>query len=278
MAVDDTNANGPPFDAEALEAVLMRFEVAWNGDANPQVDAYLTGTGPVRSLVLRELIYVDLECRLKRGESVRVEAYLQRYPQLVDDIPFCLDLLAREFYFRQRTEPKLGFAEYEQRFPKFGSELRKVVATIVPRSRPGRISRFSARLNCPHCHNPIEIVAESAQDEVVCPSCGSSLKLDGGQTLTWDKQRLPHIEQFELLEAVGRGAFGTVYKARDKQLQRLVAIKIPRSGVLATDEDEDRFVREARNAAQLQHTGIVTVYSVGRTETFPYLSANSWTG
>ena len=44
------------------------------------------------------------------------------------------------------------FDEYERRFPKLGSGLRKVVATVVPRSGPRRLARFSARLNCPHCH------------------------------------------------------------------------------------------------------------------------------
>ncbi len=130
---------------------------------------------------------------------------------------------------------------------------------------------MQARLNCPHCHNPIEIVVDSVEDEVLCPSCGSAVHLDTENTLTWDKQRLPTIAQFELLEAVGRGAFGTVYKARDQQLQRIVAVKIPRSGVLATDADEDRFVREACNVAQLRHPGIVAIHSVGRSDTFPYL-------
>ena len=131
--------------------------------------------------------------------------------------------------------------------------------------------QFAARFNCPHCQNPIEIVADSNDEEVICPSCGSSLNLDTSRSLTWNKQRLPKVAHFELLEAVGRGAFGTVYKARDEELQRVVAIKIPRSGVLATDEDEDRFVREARNAAQLRHPGIVAIHSVGRSDTFPYL-------
>jgi WD40 repeat protein/tRNA A-37 threonylcarbamoyl transferase component Bud32/tetratricopeptide (TPR) repeat protein len=54
-------------------------------------------------------------------------------------------------------------------------------------------------------------------------------------------------------------------------LDRIVAIKVPRAGQLSTAEDEDRFVREARNAAQLQHPGIVPVYEVGRGDQFPYI-------
>jgi len=131
--------------------------------------------------------------------------------------------------------------------------------------------RLPAHLNCPHCHNPIEVVAGSVDEEVICPSCGSSFHLDADRTQTWSKDKLPTLGKFELIEAVGRGAFGTVYRARDTQLQRIVAVKVPRSGQLSTDDDEDRFVREARNAAQLQHPGIVPVYEVGRTDLFPYI-------
>ncbi len=141
----------------------------------------------------------------------------------------------------------------------------------IPDSNPFPQRRMSARLNCPHCHNPIELVADSVDEDVLCPSCGSAVHLDAGPMLTWDKKKLPALGQFQLIEAVGRGAFGTVYKAFDQQLQRTVAVKIPRSGVLETDEEEDRFVREARNVAQLRHPGIVAIHSVGRSDAFPYL-------
>ena len=141
----------------------------------------------------------------------------------------------------------------------------------IPDSNPFPQRRMSARLNCPHCHNPIELVADSVDEDVLCPSCGSAVHVDSAPMLTWDKKKLPALGQFQLIEAVGRGAFGTVYKAFDQQLQRTVAVKIPRSGVLETDEDEDRFVREARNVAQLRHPGIVAIHSVGRSDAFPYL-------
>src|SRR5439155_11096147 len=77
--------------------------------------------------------------------------------------------------------------------------------------------------------------------------------------------------QFELLNEIGQGAFGTVYRARDADLGRIVAIKVPRVGRWVTPADQDRFVREARNAAQLAHSGIVPVYEVGRGAAMPYL-------
>lgn len=60
------------------------------------------------------------------------------------------------------------------------------------------------------------------------------------------------------------GAYGTVWRARDTQLDRLVAIKVPRAGNLPDGYELDRFLREARNAAQLRHPAIVPVHDVGR--------------
>src|SRR4029079_2312526 len=70
------------------------------------------------------------------------------------------------------------------------------------------------------------------------------------------------IAHFELIEELGAGASGSVWKARDTQLRRMVAIKIPRYERLSGQE-RDRFLREGRACAQLRHRNIVTVYEVG---------------
>src|SRR5262249_54480301 len=72
--------------------------------------------------------------------------------------------------------------------------------------------------------------------------------------------------KFELLERLGAGSFGFVYRARDTELARVVAIKILRAGSLASAEDAARFLREARSAAQLQHPGIVSLLETGATD------------
>lgn len=89
---------------------------------------------------------------------------------------------------------------------------------------------------------------------------------------TYSSQSLPdatlpslpsEIGHFRLLERVGVGAFGEVWKAHDTELDRLVAIKRPKQHLL--DENEiDRFLSEARTAAQLRHAGIVTVHEIRR--------------
>src|SRR5205823_9457872 len=74
------------------------------------------------------------------------------------------------------------------------------------------------------------------------------------------------IGKFELLEELGLGAFGHVFRARDTELGRTVAIKLLRAGRLASREDLDRFMREARSAARLQHPGLVALHETGQTE------------
>jgi serine/threonine protein kinase len=126
---------------------------------------------------------------------------------------------------------------------------------------------------CPHCRNLIELV-QLAAPEIVCPSCGSSFRLEGAVTTTAAPRAGQRIGRFEVIDTVGIGAFGTVYKARDPELDRIVAIKVPRAGNLAGDSDRDRFLREARSAAQLRHPCIVPVHEVGQQDGLPYLASD----
>src|SRR5262245_33764237 len=125
-------------------------------------------------------------------------------------------------------------------------------------------------INCPHCHNPIEVVTLTPE-EISCPSCGSSFRLDTTPSTRQPDAAGQKIGKYEVLDVVGQGAIGTVYRARDPELARTVAIKVPRSGNLAGPQELDRFLREARSVAALRHPSIVTVHDVGQTDGVPYL-------
>jgi tRNA A-37 threonylcarbamoyl transferase component Bud32/tetratricopeptide (TPR) repeat protein len=127
-------------------------------------------------------------------------------------------------------------------------------------------------LFCPHCHNPIEVVDEPASDEILCPCCGSAFRLDPESTKSYrPSQDKSMLGRFHLLGTLGMGGFGTVYKARDPELDRLVAIKVPRVHNVGSGEQRERFVREARSVAQLRHPSIVPVHEVGEQDGQPYL-------
>lgn len=128
-------------------------------------------------------------------------------------------------------------------------------------SRHGRSSR-GLHLRCPHCSNPIELLSDATEDIVDCDACGSTFSLVDRSNATHQAAPLQHIGRFEIVSRLGVGGFGTVWKARDPDLDRIVALKIPRFGHLRSDEVE-QFYREARSAAQLKHPHIVPVHEVG---------------
>jgi serine/threonine protein kinase len=82
---------------------------------------------------------------------------------------------------------------------------------------------------------------------------------------------LGKLGKYELLEKIGEGGFGIVYKARDPLLEREVAIKILRMDIAGAPDFVERFHREARLAASLRHPNIVTVIEVGEQEGRYYL-------
>ena len=124
---------------------------------------------------------------------------------------------------------------------------------------------------CPHCRNPIEVVKLNPREEIACPSCGSSFHIQLESTTDWQRTPGQKLGKYLLLDTVGQGAFGTVYKARDPELDRIVAVKVPRTGNLATAQELDRFLREGRSAAQLRHPSIVPVHDVGQADGVPFL-------
>src|SRR5262245_15611599 len=103
-AADDHLRGLATGELERLEAVLRRFEDAWQRGERPELSTYLPAAGPDRHALLRELAHIDLEYRLKAGEAARVEDYLSRFPELSANRAAVLALIRAEYERRRARE------------------------------------------------------------------------------------------------------------------------------------------------------------------------------
>jgi hypothetical protein len=236
--------------------VCDHFECAWlmasSPDHRPRIEHYLAAIpDPDCPAVLRELIALDVAYRRRAGEDPRPEEYRQRFPHL---------------------DP--GWMATGFRPGPAGNRSGAPGPAAAPVWQPAA-ARLQ-RIRCPHCHNPIQLVDEQPE-EVLCPGCGSTFRVrDARLTETVSPTR--PLGKFQLLDRVGMGAFGAVWRARDTVLDRIVALKIPHTGLLTREEDLERFYREARAAAQLRHPGIVSLHEVVTLDGLPVLVTEFITG
>jgi serine/threonine protein kinase len=241
-----------------LHQVCDRFEVALQaagrGGLRPRIEDYLADVPEAEwAALVPELIVLDVAYRRGWGEDPRAEDYQQRFPA-VEPRRLAQALAAR---------PTAGTEQPPAPPPPPGDGTS---AAETPRLGQGQ------RLRCPHCHHPIQL-SDDRSDEVLCPGCGGSFRVREARATTTESPMRP-LGKFQLLERVGMGAFGAVWKARDTELDRIVALKIPHSGLLTEDQELERFQREARAAAQLRHPGIVTVHEVVTLEGLPTIVAD----
>ncbi len=198
-------------DSSELETALEAFSSAWDENATPpDLGEYTDSVAPgLRGELLGELVKLDLERRWQCGLRRLIEDYFSEFPQLRQLLS--PELILEEHHIRLRAGDSIRTDEYHTRFPEHASAIENLW-----------------RLN-PQQH-PTVIVDASGPE---------MLDLQPGES----------IGDFDLLLRLGQGAFATVFLARQRSMQRLLAVKI------SSDRGS-----EPQTLAQLDHENIIRVY------------------
>ncbi|MFI4875605.1 MAG: serine/threonine-protein kinase, partial [Blastopirellula sp. JB062] len=196
---------------------------------------------PPYSLVDR-LCY-DQTRQWQSGERPTVEDFLSQHPELGENEDDLFDLIYNELQLRRALSEPLEVAEFSRRFPRYSERLQRQL----------------------RLHDAIQSMQDSsgrtgpqADDQ----RDSTALGLATGQRLG----------RYQVRRSIGAGGFGVVYLAVDTQLNRDVALKIPRVDDL-TDEQRRRFHQEAEFAASLEHPHLVAVYDAGQVGEVSYIAS-----
>lgn len=189
---------------------LERFIATWEAGEEPTLVDYLPPEPPAhRRLVLIELIKFDLEQRTARSKPKLLEVYTAEFPELLENGEPPCDLIYEEYHVRRQAGHDITPRDYYQRFPRSAEALKRLMGT--------------------------EDLSQSTQ-------LFTAKRIEGfaaGQ----------RVDDFELLVELGKGAFASVFLAKQVSMQRLVALKV------SADKGT-----EPQTLASLDHPNIIRVY------------------
>ncbi|MCC6510611.1 MAG: serine/threonine protein kinase, partial [Pirellulaceae bacterium] len=226
----------------------------------------------------------ELGKRLREGDACRAEDYFSRIPELGQHSELALELIYTEYVVREELGCQYPSEDWFRRFPQWTNDLhqllevhRQLCETETVQATGSKWQSISLAGSTAHSTDESRHGAPPANRTTAGPaSTGPAMANlpDGGrrgaETVPGEIGRV--IGNYQLLEEIGRGGMGVVYRARQLNLQRDVALKMILSGEFASPREMVRFQAEAHSTAKLQHPNIVQIYEVGAHQQCPYLS------
>jgi hypothetical protein len=190
---------------------------------------------------LASLLREEQRKRWQKGERPPVEEYLARHPGLAENPSALLDLVYAEVVLREQHGESPTLEEYLVRFPRHDAELRRQFDLHKALGSKALLETGP--------------VTESPSTSAARP-----------------EERLPKVPGYEVLGVLARGGMGVIFRARQENPPRTVALKMIRADQLPEPGMVARFRLEAEAEAQLEHENIVPIYEVGEHDGVPFFS------
>jgi tetratricopeptide (TPR) repeat protein len=198
--------------------------------------------------------------RWQCGDRVLVEGLLVKWQSLIGESEGLLDLIYSEILLREERGEAPTLQEYMRRFPEQAPALCRQFDIHAALAAGSLL--LSALGGTPSA-GPPHLAAGGAVPETAHPRPRGRPSGPLPQTL---------IPGYELIEVLGRGGMGVVYKARQVALGRVVALKMILHGDHSGPAERERFRIEAEAVGRLQHPNIVQIYQVGEHQGVPFFS------
>ncbi len=269
-----------------MVSLAEQYEELWDNGNIPDPFTFLAqnSTAPVREQM--DVLLLDQQLCHAKGSSRAVEEYFERLPKITSQPDNQIDLLIAEF--RQLSDR--GLAPNREEFASRHAQVAAVLLKQLPEVNVDRHSETvlsqSDRLPNPSQngtqtgplqdaqtgqHNPHRNRTIDSPERISAPPAeyGATVnmpeKIADGAVETPDFPRDMRIGRYRVLRVLGEGGFGKVYLARDEQLERDIAIKVPHYHRINSIEASQEYLYEAKVVANLNHPSIVPIYDFGQT-------------
>jgi serine/threonine protein kinase len=222
------------------DELARRLWDLWRQGQRPRVEDFLAHASVTDPGQVLEVLLVDQAERFRSGQGISAEAYLDAFPTVRDDPEQVVDLVFAEYLLREELGEQPVPEDYIRRFPQYAAALELQVelhqAIGSERAvRPTWTERFSPPL-----------------------APGETQHQAGSETL-------PNVPGYEILDLLGWGGMGVVYRACHRQLNRPVAVKVIKPG-MDSRQVIARFEAERQALALMDHPNIAQVLDAGTTD------------